>query len=56
MKQLPEGIQRKGSPEALFDQRLRVIAAIENVGKPWLATLFSYSLGGELEVPLALLA
>src|SRR5210317_593721 len=35
LKQLPEGIQRMSSPEALFDQRLRVIAAIENMGKPW---------------------
>lgn len=52
LKQLPEGIQRMGSPEALFDQRLRVIAAIENMGKPWIATLFGYCLGGGLEVPL----
>jgi len=52
LKQLPEGIQRKGGPEALFDQRLRVIAAIENMGKPWIATLFGYCLGGGLEVPL----
>ena len=27
LKQLPKGIQEKGSPEALFDQRLRVLAA-----------------------------
>ena len=40
LKQLPEGIQGMGSPDALFDQRLRVIAAIENMGKPWVATLF----------------
>lgn len=52
LKQLPEGIQRMGSPEALFDQRLRVIAAIEKMGKPWIATLFGYCLGGGLEVPL----
>ena len=52
LKQLPAGIQRMGSPEALFDQRLRVIAAIENMGKPWIATLFGYCLGGGLEVPL----
>ncbi len=52
LKQLPEGIQEKGSPEALFDQRLKVIAAIENMGKPWIATLFGHCLGGGLEMPL----
>jgi enoyl-CoA hydratase len=52
LKQLAEGIAREGSADALFDQRLRVIAAIENMGKPWVATLFGYCLGGGLEVPL----
>ena len=52
LKQLPEGIQRHGSPEAFLDQRLRVISAIENMGKPWIATLFGYCLGGGLELPL----
>lgn len=52
LKQLPEGIAREGSADALLDQRLRVIAAIENMGKPWVATLFGYCLGGGLEVPL----
>lgn len=52
LKQIPEGIQRMGSMRALLDQRLRVIAAIENMGKPWIATLFGYCLGGGLEVPL----
>jgi enoyl-CoA hydratase/carnithine racemase len=52
LKQLPEGIQRMGSMRALLDQRLRVIAAIENMGKPWIATLFGYCLGGGLELPL----
>ena len=52
LKQLPEGVQQKGSPDALFDQRLRVIAAIENMGKPWVVTLFGFCLGGGLEVPL----
>jgi enoyl-CoA hydratase/carnithine racemase len=52
LKQLPEGIERMGSPDALFDQRLRVIAAIENMGKPWIVTLFGFCLGGGLEVPL----
>lgn len=53
LKQLPEGIARMGSPDALFDQRLRINSAIETMGKPWVATLFGYCLGGGLEVPLA---
>ncbi|MEM7098836.1 MAG: enoyl-CoA hydratase-related protein [Pseudomonadota bacterium] len=52
LKQLPEGIDRMGSADAVFDQRLRVIEAIENMGKPSIATLFGYCLGGGLEVPL----
>jgi enoyl-CoA hydratase len=51
LKQLPEGIARAGA-DALLDQRLRVIAAIESMGKPWVATLFGYCLGGGLELPL----
>ena len=42
LKQLPAGIERMGSPDALFDQRLRVINAIETMGKPWIATLFGF--------------
>jgi len=53
LKQLPEGIERMGSPEAVFDQRLRVLAAIENLPKPAIAVLYGYCLGGGLEVPLA---
>ena len=52
LKQLPEGIKRKGSAEAVFDQRLRVVAAIENLNKPVIAVLFGYCLGGGLELPL----
>ncbi len=52
LKQLPVGIERAGGPDALFDQRLRLIAAIENMGKPWVVTLFGYCLGGGLEIPL----
>lgn len=52
LKQLAAGIERKGGDDALFDQRLRVIRAIETMGKPWVATLFGYCLGGGLEVPL----
>ena len=52
LKQLPEGVERKGSSDALFDQRLNVIEAIETMHKPWIATMFGYCLGGGLEVPL----
>jgi enoyl-CoA hydratase len=52
LKQLPEGAKRKGGVEAVFDQRLRVIAAIENMPKPVIATLYGYCLGGGLELPL----
>jgi enoyl-CoA hydratase len=53
LKQLPEGIKRFGSAEALFDQRLRVLRAIENLPKPVVAVLYGYCLGGGLELPLA---
>ena len=53
LKQLPEGAKRKGSIEAVFDQRLRVLAAIESLPKPVIATLYGYCLGGGLELPLA---
>jgi enoyl-CoA hydratase len=53
LKQLPEGVRRMGSLEAVFDQRLRVLAAIENLEKPAIAVLVGYCLGGGLELPLA---
>ena len=53
LKQLPEGVARKGSLEALFDQRLAVLAAIEKLPKPVIAVLYGYCLGGGLELPLA---
>ena len=52
LKQFAEGVERKGSADALLDQRLTVIRAIETMGKPWIATLFGYCLGGGLELPL----
>ena len=52
LKQFSEGVERKGSSDALFDQRLKVISAIETMQKPWIATMFGYCLGGGLEVPL----
>jgi enoyl-CoA hydratase len=53
LKQLQAGAGERGGPEAVFDQRLRVLAAIENMPKPSIATLFGYCLGGGLELPLA---
>ena len=53
LKQLPQGVAEKGSIEAVFDQRLRVLAMIEDMEKPSVATLYGYCLGGGLELPLA---
>ena len=53
LKQLPEGVARMGSLEAVLDQRLRVLSAIENLPKPVIAVLYGYCLGGGLELPLA---
>jgi enoyl-CoA hydratase len=53
LKQLGEGLARMGSFEALLDQRLRVLSAIENLPKPVIAVLYGYCLGGGLELPLA---
>ncbi len=53
LKQLPAGVRAKGSIEAVFDQRLRVLAAIESMEKPVIAVMFGYCLGGGLELPLA---
>tara|TARA_X000000368_G_C22954594_1_gene678182 strand:+ start:302 stop:1084 length:783 start_codon:yes stop_codon:yes gene_type:complete len=52
LKQFSEGVERKGSPDALFDQRLSVIKNIEDMQKPWIVTMFGYCLGGGLELPL----
>ena len=52
LKQFSEGVEKKGSSDALFYQRLKVIAAIETMQKPWIVTMFGYCLGGGLEVPL----
>lgn len=52
LKQLPEGLARKGGADALFAQRHRLIEAIEQMGKPSVVTLFGYCLGGGLEIPL----
>jgi enoyl-CoA hydratase len=46
------GAMRERGVDAFFDQRLRVIGRIETMGKPSVATLFGYCLGGGLELPL----
>lgn len=53
LKELGPILAKTNELEALFDQRLRVLSAIENMGKPVIATLFGYCLGGGLELPLA---
>lgn len=52
LKQLPDGLAKAGSIDAFFDRRLDLIARIERMGKPSVATLFGYCLGGGLELPL----
>ena len=53
LKQVPEGVAKKGSIDALFDQRLRVLSAIENLPKPVIALIRGFCLGGGLELALA---
>ncbi len=52
LKQLADGIAAAGSVDAFFDRRLELIARIETMGKPSVATLFGNSLGGGLELAL----
>lgn len=52
LKELGSGFKDRGGPDAFFDQRLRLIGQIETMGKPSVATLFGYCLGGGLELPL----
>lgn len=51
LKELGAGMAAAGV-DAFFDQRLNVISRIETMGKPSVATLFGYCLGGGLELPL----
>lgn len=53
LKQMAAGTEDRGGFQVVLDQRLRVLSLIENMGKPWVATLFGYCLGGGLELPLA---
>ena len=43
----------RGGWENVLDQRLRVLARIESMDKPSVATMYGYCLGGGLELPLA---
>jgi len=53
LKQLASVRGNKGDMMAILDQRLRVESAIERMGKPVIATMFGFCLGGGLELPLA---
>jgi enoyl-CoA hydratase len=53
LKELMAGVEDRGGFEGVLDQRRRVLHRIEHLGKPSIATLFGYCLGGGLELPLA---
>ena len=53
LKEIRGALTDRERIDVIFDQRLRVLAAIENMDKPWIATLFGNCLGGGLELPLA---
>ena len=53
LKEIAGALSDRERIDVIFDQRLRVLAAIENMDKPWIATLFGNCLGGGLELPLA---
>ncbi len=53
LKELTGSLGQPAELDEIFDQRLRVLSAIENMDKPWIATLFGNCLGGGLELPLA---
>ena len=53
LKQLMAGVDDRGGFDGVLDQRRRILHRIEHLGKPSIATLFGYCLGGGLELPLA---
>jgi enoyl-CoA hydratase len=53
LKQMAKAGGKAKRMHEILDQRLRVESSIENMGKPVIATLFGYCLGGGLELPLA---
>ena len=52
LKELLPGIKAAGGIDKFFDRRVQLISRIETMGKPSVATLFGYCLGGGLELPL----
>lgn len=53
LKELMREAEARGGMDAVLDQRLRVLDAIESMEKPSVVTMFGYCLGGGLELPLA---
>jgi enoyl-CoA hydratase/carnithine racemase len=53
LKEMAKVGNKRKRLQNILDQRLRVLSAIENLGKPVVATLFGYCLGGGLELPLS---
>ena len=53
LKQLASGSGGRGGFDSVLDQRQRVLATIEGMHVPTIATMFGYCLGGGLELPLA---
>ncbi len=53
LKELLGTLDDRARVDYILDQRLRVLATIESMDKPWIATLFGNCLGGGLELPLA---
>ena len=53
LKELMAVLGDRRRVDEILDQRLRVLAAVEDMSKPWIATLFGNCLGGGLELPLA---
>ena len=52
LKELGTGVAAAGGIDPYFDQRLALISRIEPMGKPSVAPLFGYCLGGGRELPL----
>ena len=53
LKELMGALGDRRRVDEILDHRLRVLAAVEDMSKPWIATLFGNCLGGGLELPLA---
>ena len=53
LKEAMREVPARGGWDTVLDQRLRVLARIESLDKPSVATMFGYCLGGGLELPLA---